>query len=74
PRRAAQGRGRALWEQNAKLYICGSRAIGEGVKTEVVKMVINGKKERGDEDASEESVKEWWEGLRNVRYATDVFD
>ncbi|TGJ87230.1 hypothetical protein E0Z10_g1525 [Xylaria hypoxylon] len=63
-----------LWEQNAKLYICGSRAIGEGIKTEVVKMVLNREKERGNEEASEDSVKEWWEGLRNVRYATDVFD
>ncbi|KAI3332740.1 bifunctional P-450:NADPH-P450 reductase [Ustulina deusta] len=63
-----------LWEQNAKLYICGSRAIGEGIKTEVVKMVLNAKKESGEDDLTEESVTEWWEGLRNVRYATDVFD
>ncbi|RYC57564.1 NADPH-hemoprotein reductase, partial [Xylaria longipes] len=62
-----------LWEQNAKLYICGSRAIGEGVKAEVVKMILNNKKEAGTE-TTEQSAKEWWEGLRNVRYATDVFD
>ncbi|KAI1305496.1 bifunctional P-450:NADPH-P450 reductase [Xylaria venustula] len=63
-----------LWDQNAKLYICGSRAISEGIKNEVVKMVLRREKTRGNEDATEESVTEWWEGLRNVRYATDVFD
>ncbi|KAI1129854.1 bifunctional P-450:NADPH-P450 reductase [Nemania abortiva] len=62
-----------LWEQNARLYICGSRAIGEGVKAEVIKLVVSKQKERGSE-STEETVKEWWEGLRNVRYATDVFD
>ncbi|KAI1424799.1 bifunctional P-450:NADPH-P450 reductase [Xylaria sp. FL1777] len=63
-----------LWEQNAKLYICGSRAIGEGVKAGVVKMVLKRAKEHGNEEASEESITQWWEELRNVRYATDVFD
>ncbi|KAI0113523.1 bifunctional P-450:NADPH-P450 reductase [Nemania sp. FL0031] len=62
-----------LWNQNARLYICGSRAIGEGVKAEVVKMIVNRQKEVGSE-STEEKAKEWWEGLRNVRYATDVFD
>ncbi|KAI0432665.1 bifunctional P-450:NADPH-P450 reductase [Xylaria sp. FL1042] len=63
-----------LWDQNAKLYTCGSRAIGEGIKAEVIKMVLKREKERGNEDTSEERVAKWWEGLRNVRYATDVFD
>ncbi|KAI0469334.1 bifunctional P-450:NADPH-P450 reductase [Xylaria cf. heliscus] len=62
-----------LWDQNARLYICGSSAIGEGVKTEVVKLAANLVKDKGKE-MTEDDVKEWWEGLRNVRYATDVFD
>ncbi|KAI0406406.1 bifunctional P-450:NADPH-P450 reductase [Xylaria palmicola] len=62
-----------LWDQNARLYICGSRAIGEGIKDEVVKLVLDEERKRGEE-TTEEKVKEWWEGLRNVRYATDVFD
>ncbi|KAI3323944.1 bifunctional P-450:NADPH-P450 reductase [Xylariaceae sp. AK1471] len=63
-----------LWQENARLYICGSRNIGEGVKTEVIKMRLGYLKRTGDEKVTEEDVKEWWEGLRNVRYATDVFD
>lgn len=62
-----------LWKQNARLYICGSRAVGEGVKTEIVKLVQRKEREDGKE-TTEERVMEWWEGLRNVRYATDVFD
>ncbi|KAI0436173.1 bifunctional P-450:NADPH-P450 reductase [Xylaria telfairii] len=62
-----------LWDQNARLYICGSRAIGEGVKAEVVKLIVDRIRGRGEE-TTEENVEEWWEGLRNVRYATDVFD
>ncbi|KAI8634470.1 bifunctional P-450:NADPH-P450 reductase [Xylariaceae sp. FL1651] len=63
----------ALWQKNARLYICGSRAIGEGVKTEIVKMSMKHEKGLGNE-LTEERAKEWWEGLRNIRYATDVFD
>lgn len=63
-----------LWEQNARLYICGSRAVGEGVKDEIITMRVNYEKRNGNDKITEEEVKEWWEGLRNVRYATDVFD
>ncbi|KAI0198880.1 bifunctional P-450:NADPH-P450 reductase [Astrocystis sublimbata] len=62
-----------LWDENARLYICGSRAIGEGVKEEILKLAMK-QGVRDGKEASEEKVKEWWEGLRNVRYATDVFD
>ena len=62
-----------LWEANARLYTCGSRAIGDGIKNAVIKMVLGRQKAQGEE-ISEERVAKWWEGLRNVRYATDVFD
>ncbi|KAI1438985.1 bifunctional P-450:NADPH-P450 reductase [Xylaria sp. CBS 124048] len=62
-----------LWENGARLYICGSRAVGEGVKEEVMNLVTLVRKEKGEE-ADPEKLKKWWEGLRNVRYATDVFD
>ncbi|KAI2622619.1 bifunctional P-450:NADPH-P450 reductase [Xylaria nigripes] len=62
-----------LWDKGARLYICGSKAIGEGVKEEVMKLVISVKAEKG-EVTDDVKLKAWWEGLRNVRYATDVFD
>jgi cytochrome P450/NADPH-cytochrome P450 reductase len=62
-----------LWRDNARMYICGSRAIGEGVRREAIKMNIGHEKDNGKE-LTEEEAKEWWDSLRNVRYATDVFD
>ncbi|KAI1369012.1 bifunctional P-450:NADPH-P450 reductase [Xylaria arbuscula] len=62
-----------LWDANARLYTCGSRAIGDGIKAAVIKMVLDRQRARGEE-ITEERVAKWWEGLRNVRYATDVFD
>jgi len=48
--------------------VCGTRLVGEGVKNVMGKIVL------GQEDVTEESVTEWYEGVRNDRYATDVFD
>ncbi|KAI0393231.1 bifunctional P-450:NADPH-P450 reductase [Xylariaceae sp. FL0594] len=67
----------ALWERNARLYICGSRAVGEGVRDAVVRMRMKFMMKNdgdGDGNVTEEEVRDWWEKLRNVRYATDVFD
>ncbi|KAI1266206.1 bifunctional P-450:NADPH-P450 reductase [Xylariaceae sp. FL1019] len=62
-----------LWNDNARLYICGSRAIGDGVRQEIIKLSQVIAEEKG-EDVSDERLNTWWDGLRNVRYATDVFD
>jgi cytochrome P450/NADPH-cytochrome P450 reductase len=56
-----------LWDQGARVYVCGSRVVGEGVKGVMGRIVLG-------EGASEEQVAEWYEGVRNERYATDVFD
>ncbi|CAJ2512010.1 Uu.00g076350.m01.CDS01 [Anthostomella pinea] len=61
------------WKNGAKLYICGSRAVGEGVKAEMVKMKMDLEKKNGN-DMTEEEARNWWEEMRNARYATDVFD
>jgi cytochrome P450/NADPH-cytochrome P450 reductase len=58
---------KTLWDQGARVYVCGSRAVGEGVKLAMGRIVLG-------EGASEEEVAEWYEGVRNERYATDVFD
>lgn len=58
---------KAMWEEGARVYVCGSRHVGEGVKKAMGKIVL------GDE-AAEEEITRWYEGVRNDRYATDVFD
>jgi cytochrome P450 / NADPH-cytochrome P450 reductase len=70
---ADRARLRRMWDNNAKLYICGSRQLGEGVQEVILRMIEEWAKEKGAGMDSKE-VKEWWLGQRNVRYATDVFD
>ncbi|KAH7039871.1 cytochrome P450 [Microdochium trichocladiopsis] len=80
-----------LWrEKGAKMYICGSRKVGDGVRRMAIKAYVDvvGKERAGeeiltgDEDMTglrsdeelQAEAEKWWEGLRNTRYATDVFD
>ncbi|KAI1087852.1 cytochrome P450 [Rostrohypoxylon terebratum] len=63
-----------LWRDGAKLFICGSRAVGEGVKSAIAELVKKDAKASSDRDVTDEEAAKWWEGLRNTRYATDVFD
>ncbi len=58
---------KGLWEGGARVYVCGSRHVGEAVRLAIGKIVL------GDV-ATEEQVGQWYEGVRNERYATDVFD
>ena len=61
-----------LWDQGARVYVCGSREVGESVRKaclDVVKVVREGK---GLEYNAERAEK-WFDGLRNERFSTDVF-
>jgi cytochrome P450/NADPH-cytochrome P450 reductase len=62
-----------LFEGGAKLFVCGSRDVGDGVQKTCMQIA----KERSEEvkgvKTTDERVKEWFEGLRNERFATDVF-
>ncbi|KAI0479504.1 cytochrome P450 [Xylariaceae sp. FL0804] len=62
-----------FWRNDAKLYICGSRAVGEGVRQQAIRLKMLHAEEQGRPMAEEEARK-WWESERNARYATDVFD
>lgn len=55
---------------NARAYLCGSSAVGKGVTDVVLKMV----EEEDGGRKSREEILGWWEGMRNERYAVDVFD
>jgi cytochrome P450 / NADPH-cytochrome P450 reductase len=63
-----------LWDEGAKLFVCGSRAVGQGVQDVACRMRQAGAEMHGKEKLSEEELKKWWSDLRNVRYATDVFE
>ncbi|KAL2129299.1 hypothetical protein VTI74DRAFT_7961 [Chaetomium olivicolor] len=56
-----------LWERGARVYVCGSRRLGDGVKEMLGKIIL------GD-GATEKEITGWFDKMRNGRYATDVFD
>jgi cytochrome P450/NADPH-cytochrome P450 reductase len=62
-----------LWNKGAKIFVCGSRGVGKGVE-EVCLRIAKEDFERVNGIAADEGrTMEWFEGLRNERFATDVF-
>lgn len=58
----------SAWKQGAKVYVCGSREMSESVKKTFIRLV-------GETASSDESQgEEWFQSIRNVRYAVDCFD
>ncbi|KAI8221523.1 Bifunctional cytochrome P450/NADPH--P450 reductase [Colletotrichum sp. SAR 10_96] len=62
-----------LWAKGAKVFVCGTRSMGKAVEEALVKILLDGGVE-GAEGMEYEEGKKWFEGMRNVRYAVDVFD
>jgi cytochrome P450/NADPH-cytochrome P450 reductase len=60
------------FNQGAKIYICGSAAVGEGVAKTIKKIYVENAKGEGKEK-NEKEVEEWFEGIKSDRYASDVF-
>ena len=62
-----------LWDRGAHVYICGSRAVVESAKDVFIDICLDVAKKQGKE-TSREDMRKWFEGLKNIRYAVDVFD
>lgn len=62
-----------LWDQGAKVLVCGSRDVGKAVEAVCVQLVQE-RRSGGGTEMTEEQAKEWWDKQRNGRYLTDVFD
>ena len=62
-----------LWDGGARVYVCGSKGIGESVKKVCIEMMQENCKAKGEE-ASDERAQKWFDKIRNERYSTDVFD
>lgn len=61
-----------LWDKGSRVFVCGSREVGEAVKDVCLRM----RKEKAEElgkDQSDEAGQKWFESIRNDRYSTDVF-
>ncbi|KAF2657550.1 NADPH--cytochrome P450 reductase [Lophiostoma macrostomum CBS 122681] len=61
-----------LFQTGAKVFVCGSREVGQGVQDTCIRIAKETAEAKGKE-MSDEKVKEWFESLRNERFATDVF-
>ena len=60
---------RALWKEEAKVYVCGSGAVGKAVNETMKRIYLEVKKgEIGEEEAEE-----WVQRLRGERYWADIF-
>jgi cytochrome P450/NADPH-cytochrome P450 reductase len=59
----------SLWREGAKIFVCGSSKVADGVKDALVQIIV-------EEQAgmTKEMAEKWFEEQRNERYAVDVFD
>lgn len=62
------------FEAGAKLFVCGSRNVGDGVQETLIKIAKERLKEKEGREADDVKAREWFERLRNERFATDVFE
>lgn len=62
-----------LFDKGCKMFVCGGREVGEGVQEVCVRIARERSSEVRGVEVEEEEVRRWWEGLRNERFATDVF-
>ena len=62
-----------LWKRGAKVFVCGSRGVADGVRDVTMKIRREEAEKKGLEEDEEETTR-WFESLRNIRYVTDVFD
>ncbi|KAJ4372866.1 hypothetical protein N0V83_003157 [Neocucurbitaria cava] len=61
------------FDAGAKLFVCGSRGVGEGVSETLIKIAKERAREVKGREVDDAKAREWFEGLRNERFATDVF-
>ena len=61
-----------LWDGGARVYVCGSREVGESVKRACLDLSMEAQRRAGVE-ATEEHAQKWFDSVRNERYSTDVF-
>ena len=62
-----------LWDNGARVYICGSRELEKGVSEVCKRIAVANIKDKEDRDVSDEAAEKWLQSVRNVRFATDVF-
>lgn len=62
-----------LFDAGAKMFVCGSREVGQGIQDTCVRIAKERSETVQGREVDESKAREWFEGLRNERFATDVF-
>jgi cytochrome P450/NADPH-cytochrome P450 reductase len=62
-----------LWENGAKVFICGSSRLSKGVG-EATRAIMKEESKQQGKELSEEDLREWFSKMRNERFVADVFD
>ncbi len=63
---------RAFGDEKAKVYVCGSNAVGQAISELVKKAYSDYWAAKGTEKTAEE-VETWFDGIKNLRYVSDLF-
>lgn len=63
-----------LWDQGAKVYVCGSRGVADAVREVAIRMWADGARENHGKELSTEEATEQFDAVRYERFAADVFD
>ena len=61
------------YHSGAKVFLCGSGAVSDGVREASVKMYMQASEKEGKPKTKEEA-EEWFNALRNERFMSDIFD
>ncbi len=61
-----------VFHEGAQLYVCGSNMVGEGVAA-MTKRIFQEAAEAVGKPKTDEEVECWFAGIKNNRYASDVF-
>lgn len=62
-----------LWEEGARVYVCGSRGLGESARQACMAIAKQVAVRKGHSDVTDEALNKWFEKVRNERFSTDVF-
>ncbi|KAM5357371.1 hypothetical protein ACJZ2D_016334 [Fusarium nematophilum] len=62
-----------IWRKDAKVYVCGSRAVANSARDMAINLRLEMERLKG-EQADDEVAGEWFESLRNVSCVMHVFE
>jgi cytochrome P450/NADPH-cytochrome P450 reductase len=63
---------RELWQKGARIFVCGNNTVGEEIREVMIKTFLEGTEQMGFKKTRKDA-EEWFKGIKNERFASDVF-